>query len=124
MATAKKLPSGNWRVRVYDKDSKTYQSFTAPSKKEAEYAAQEYLNGKKPLTEKTIGESIDMYIKLKQRQLSPITVEKYENIKKNQLSDIFLNIRLKKITSVDIQEEINRLSEKNMLQKLLRTLTA
>ena len=33
MATAKKLPSGNWRVRAYDKKTDKYKSFTAPTKK-------------------------------------------------------------------------------------------
>ena len=34
MATAKKLPSGNWRVRAFDKKTDAYKSFTAPSKKQ------------------------------------------------------------------------------------------
>ena len=47
MATrAKKLPSGNWRVNLYigtDPDGKKrYKSFTAATKKEAEYQAAEY----------------------------------------------------------------------------------
>lgn len=33
VAKAKKLPSGNWRVQAYDKDTQKYKSFTAPSKK-------------------------------------------------------------------------------------------
>lgn len=47
MAKAKKLPSGNWRVRAYigtdSEGKKKYKSFTAPTKKEAEYLASEYL---------------------------------------------------------------------------------
>lgn len=42
MAKAKKLPSGNWRVQVYDSNTKKYKSFTAKTKKEAEYKAAEY----------------------------------------------------------------------------------
>jgi hypothetical protein len=38
MATAKKLPGGSYRVRVYDNDSKKYKSFTAPNKKLAKLA--------------------------------------------------------------------------------------
>ncbi len=45
MATAKKLPSGNWRVRAYDKKTKKYKSFTSTSKSKAEHMATEYLNG-------------------------------------------------------------------------------
>ncbi len=32
MATAKKLPSGSYRVRVYDKNTGKYKSFTAETK--------------------------------------------------------------------------------------------
>ena len=42
---AKKLPSGNWRVRLYvgKEDGKPkYKSFTASTKKEAEFAAAQY----------------------------------------------------------------------------------
>ena len=46
MAKAKKLPSGSWRVRVYDgktaEGKNIYKSFTAPAKKDAEYLAAEY----------------------------------------------------------------------------------
>lgn len=47
MATAKKLPSGAYRVRIFDhyetntdgERKAIYQSFTAPTKREAERAA-------------------------------------------------------------------------------------
>lgn len=45
MATAKKLPNGNYRVRVYDKSTGKYKSFTAQTKREAERAAAEWLSG-------------------------------------------------------------------------------
>ena len=51
MPKAKKLPSGSWRCRVYsykDADGKQhYESFTAPTKAEAEMMAAEYTAGKK-----------------------------------------------------------------------------
>ena len=50
MATAKKLPSGSYRVRVYDKITDKYKSFTAPTKREAERLANEYLDGKRVKT--------------------------------------------------------------------------
>lgn len=114
MATAKRLQSGNYRVRVYDKDTKKYKSFTAKTKKEAELMAAEFLNGKekKPLTEKAFFECIDDYIKLKSNILSPTTVDKYKNIKKNQLSEKILNSSLSQINQNAIQEEINKLSGK------------
>ena len=50
MAKAKKLPSGNYRVLLYEgmKDGKRqYASFTAETADEAEYQALEYKLGKK-----------------------------------------------------------------------------
>lgn len=45
MATAKQLPSGSWRCQVYagtaPDGKRQYRSFTAYTKKEAEYAALE-----------------------------------------------------------------------------------
>lgn len=119
MATARKLPSGSWRVRVYDSETKTYKSFTSKNpgkagKKEAEMMAQMYLNGKekKPLTEKTLGECIDDYIALKENILSPTTIDKYKNIKRNQLDKTFLSMGLSKINGVTVQSEVNRLAGK------------
>ena len=46
MATAKKLPSGSWRVQLYvgkgPDGKRQYLSFTRPTKKEAEYEALQY----------------------------------------------------------------------------------
>ena len=46
MATAKKLQSGNYRCRVYlgkENGKDVYKSFTAPTKKEAEFNANQFL---------------------------------------------------------------------------------
>ncbi len=113
MATAYKLPSGNYRVRVYDKDTGKYRSFTAEKKKQAELAAQEWLNGKAkaPLVEKRVGECIDDYIALKESLLSPTTIDKYRNIRKNQLSDDFLRMKLSDINGLVVQNEVSRLAK-------------
>ena len=51
MAKAKKLPSGSWRARAYsytDADGKKhYESFTAPTRAEAELKASEFMATKK-----------------------------------------------------------------------------
>ena len=51
MAKAKKLKSGNWRCLVYDytdeNGKRHYESFTAETKKEAEYLAAEFALNKK-----------------------------------------------------------------------------
>ena len=86
MPKAQKLPSGNWRVRVYDgKDQNgkdRYKSFTAPTKKQAEYLAAEYAATKKigeqASDDKTLAECYARYIEIKRNTLSPTTVLEYE----------------------------------------------
>lgn len=110
MAKAKKLPSGNWRVQAYDKDAKKYKSFTAPSKKEAELMALEWLNGKRQRSDgKTVGECIDDYINSKKNVLSPTTIDGYVRTKKNNLMEL-CGMSVSKLTSIDIQKHINKLA--------------
>jgi hypothetical protein len=65
---AKKLPSGNWRVRVQieSTDGKQhYKSFTAPSRKEVEFLASQFaLTQQQDLQPQamTIGKAVDSYI--------------------------------------------------------------
>ena len=47
MATPKKLPSGKWRVQVYDKDTRKRVSFTADTKRKADLLAIEWQEGKR-----------------------------------------------------------------------------
>ena len=69
MAKAKKTPSGRWRVLLYtgkdENGKRIYRSFTADSRREAEFAASEYAatnhNDGDP-SAMTVGEAIDKYI--------------------------------------------------------------
>lgn len=68
MATAKKLPSGAYRCLIFDhmEDGKRkYKSFTAATKKEAEYQATQYImqkeEQKKTLPEYTLYDAIGNY---------------------------------------------------------------
>ena len=66
MATAKKLPSGSYRVRAYDKATGKYKSFTAKTKKEAELMAAEWLNEKVHTdNEMTLWQTAENYINKK-----------------------------------------------------------
>ena len=75
MATAKKLPSGTYRVRVFDhyetsldgEKKAIYQSFTAPTKREAERAAAIWAANKTPQRPEniTVKAAIDKYIQEK-----------------------------------------------------------
>ena len=82
MASARKLPSGNWRVLVYTgkgaNGKRQYESFTASTKKQAEYLAAEFVAKRKYAVESmTVGEAIDRYIESKDAVLSPTTIAEY-----------------------------------------------
>ena len=106
------LPSGSWRIRVKDPVTGKRVSFTAPDQLEAETQALEFMTGRiqQAPSDRTIGDCIDEYIKVKNNILSPTTISRYKNIKRNQLSDEFLKVRLKKVTLPIVQKEINRLA--------------
>lgn len=111
---AKKLPSGNWRARAYytENGKKICKSFTAETKKEAEYLASMYLVKKKEKakTGLTVGEAIDDYINNKQNILSPSSIDSYKRIKKNNLMEL-CSIPLSKLESDIVQKHFNKLSQ-------------
>lgn len=118
MATAKQLPSGSWRVRVYDGELKKQISFTSDlpgkaGKAEAELMAREYLLGKrKSKTEvkvKTVGECIDDYISSKENILSPRTISEYRKSKVNDLLPL-CDKPVEDLTQTDIQKWVNALA--------------
>ena len=94
MATAKKLPSGAWRVQLYTgKDAngkRQYKSFTAPSKKEAEYLAAQYNIDKnfRSNSKMTFEQAARRYIESKRNILSPSTIRGYYAILRNYCSKI------------------------------------
>lgn len=95
MAKAKKLPSGNWRTQVYDytdnNGKRHYKSFTAATKKEAEYLAAEFsLNKKQQSTpcKYTLGTAIENYCDLKSNVLSPTTIREYRRMRTGYLVDL------------------------------------
>ncbi len=115
MAKARKLPSGNWRTKIYigkDFDGKNiYKSFTAETKKESEYMAAEYrmyLNTKTgSVLKMTLGDAMRSYCDLKESVLSPSTMRGYRSIIKSHLLPL-QSVRLDKLTKDMIQREINR----------------
>lgn len=116
MATARRLASGNFRVRVYigkNADGKPqYKSFTAPTKKEAEFLAAQYNQANVDVcrSELTLKQAIERYIKSKENVLSPSTVRGYYVVLKNYLSDL-MEMRIKKINAETIQEQFNEFAK-------------
>ena len=111
MARAKKLPSGSWRVQVYTgivDGKRKYISITAPTEKEANYAALQYQMGvdRKARVGKTVGEAIDDYIAMKDGVLSPTTIQAYKKYRKSYLQEL-MDVPIKKLTMTMVQTAIN-----------------
>ncbi len=117
MATPRKLPSGNWRVRVYDYTDesgvKRYRSFTADSRKECAAMAAEFAQNKNRIAagDLTVAEAIDEYIRVKSEVLSHSTIRGYQTQRKNYYKSIEY-LRIQTLTTSTIQEWINRLAGK------------
>lgn len=116
MAKAKKLPSGNWRVQVYshtDENRKRhYKSFTASTKKEAEYMAAEYqMSSHRDLSyeDLTLREAYERYIDSKSAILSPSTIAEYTRMKNKHFQNL-MPMKLSKIKAGLIQTAINEMS--------------
>lgn len=121
MPNAKKLPSGNWRVRVYSHtDSlgkKHYESFTASTKQQAEMLANKFLNDtdRSRSSDITIAECVKAYIDSNKGVLSPSTIDGY--IKDARRFEPISNLRIRKITTKDIQSFISSLSDRGLSPK-------
>lgn len=118
MATAKKLPSGSWRCLVFDhmdeSGKRHYKSFTALTRKEAEYAAAEYASGRSQTdtTENiTIAEALRRYIISKEGVLSPSTIRGYHAMCKNYYTDIG-GKSIRSIDNTTLQIWVSTLSSK------------
>lgn len=114
MANAVRLPSGRWRVKAYDykdKDGKEhYVSFTADTKKEAEYQALLFsMNKKKIKTENqdlTLEKAMLKYCEMKSNVLSPTTLANYKRLIYNAFKD-YLSLSIKKFDSELVQRWVN-----------------
>ena len=118
MATAKKLKSGTWRIRVYDgkvngKDH--YTSLTGATKKEVELKAAQYAVEQKERSfdRITVKEAVGRYITAKTGVLSPSTIRGYRQIEKTYLDlDSIGDKDIRKITSEDLQLFVSKLTMK------------
>lgn len=118
MAKAKKLPSGNWRVLAFagkdNEGNRQYKSFTASTKKEAEYMAAEFIMNQKAQDKSnmTIKKAVEEYIASKEHVLSPSTIKGYNNILNKKLS-LIAEIPIDDFSSVEAQNYINALAVEN-----------
>lgn len=110
---AKKLPSGNWRVNAYiGKDINGKQirkSFTAPTKKEAEFLASQYLITHKSndnYTDMLLSEAYNRYITSKENVLSPSTIRSYKQMARTHFLKL-MPYKLSVLTQEKIQRAVN-----------------
>lgn len=117
MAKAKKLPSGNYRVRAFigmdENGKKCYKSFTAPSKREAEFLAAEFVAKKKRsaalLADRTLADAYTRYIEVKANTLSATTVVEYQRSARRDFPEL-MPLRLSRITQEAVQSAVNVMS--------------
>ena len=117
MAKAKKLPSGSWRVQVYageENGKRKYKSFTAPSRKEAEYQAAEWARDRKEREQGniTVKEAIDRYIEAKKGTLAPSTYREYKKASERDLTALH-NVKIWDLTQERVQIVISEEAKKH-----------
>ena len=112
MATAKKLPSGSYRVNLYiGKDAngkRKYKSFTAKTKKAAEYLAAQYNQLKKENSSDSmlLRAAAENYINIKENVMSSATIRSYRAILRNDVPQL-MNTKLKDINQQLVQSVFN-----------------
>ena len=139
MANITKLPSGNFRARVFlgrDVNGKQiYKSFTADKEWKVLKAVEEYLEGGKEKPDNvernknniTVGKAIDEYIELKENVLAPSTIDGYKRIRRTRLKSI-MNIKASELDTLKMQRAVNEdaksLSRKSIKEAKALVLTA
>lgn len=113
MANAKKLPSGHYRCLVYagrnSAGKRIYKSFTAVTKKEAEFLAASWkMNADKDrnATFVHIDEAIERYIESKSNVLSPTTYRTYVSLKDHAFVAL-ADKNVFDLTTEDVQNLVN-----------------
>lgn len=140
MATAKKLPSGKWRVQLYcgkdENGKRIYESFTAPTKKEAERMAATFDGNRKQRAADraagriTLAQAMDEFIETcRATGKSPATINAYCSMRRTYGE--LLSMTLNTIRVQDVQQAINEWAKtqspktiRNRLSLLTPTLKA
>ena len=145
MATAKKLPSGSWRCKVFShkekiwddhnqqwKDKLIYASFTSDDKtlkgkKEVELRAAEFAASKqkKKLSNSgmTLGEAVDNYIQSCDGVLAASTIHGYRKIRRTAFQDI-MDIKLRDLDHETLRNAVNMESKRKIGNKKDKTISA
>ena len=112
--TARKLPSGNYNVQIYDytdhAGKQHYKSFTASTRREAERLAIEYQNrSRNHIADPTVSEALDGYITTKAPVLSPSTIRGYRQLQ-NRYYERLNHKHIHALTTMELQHFVSDLS--------------
>jgi integrase len=127
MATARKTPSGMWRVRSYsytdEQGKKHYASFTASTKAQAEQKAAAFDHKKrlKRRNDYTCSEAIGLYLEKLPGDISPSTLRGYHAIQKRILSHGIASIRINLLSDDDLQDFVNELQREGFSAKTVQS---
>jgi len=134
MATARLLPSGTWRIRVYShtnsEGKKIYESFTGVTKADAENKARKFANKKQRnnTTGMTVGQAVHGYLETKAGVLSPPTRRAYKDNIENHYGPL-MDKKIAKLTNTDMQKfivdlSVNKHLAKKTVENIYKQLTA
>lgn len=130
MATARKLPSGNYRVRAYVGpewgDKKGYKSFTAPTKAKAEKAASDFIDGHVGIHGSiTFRAAMEGFMKDRESTLSVTTYRSYFGMQQvlTERFEYFCGLDVNMIRSDNINDIINDLVSRGRSPKTVRNYT-
>ena len=123
-----KSPKKNVRVQAYwytdETGKRHYKSFTAPTKKQAKLLADKWKavhKDERPEEEQiTVHEAVKRYIEMKEGIISPSTQRGYEKELRCNLSGIFGNKIITKLTTPAVQLWISDLSRRGLSPKSIR----
>lgn len=109
--SAKRLPSGAWRVQVMVDGSRISVTDPDPKVAQAKAAAlkAKLTEASKAPTHLTVGAAIDRYIENKSGVLSPSTIAGYKRIRSNSLASL-ADVQLSTLTQAKVQHAISELS--------------
>lgn len=116
MATAKVLPSGRWRILVFDgieNGKKKYKSITADTKDEAELKAAVYKSDQSRKNSKagiTVEDAVKRYIDSKVSVLSPATIRGYRQMERTRYDSI-KDVNINDLDSEQMQKYISSVAQ-------------
>ena len=126
MATARKTPSGMWRIRCLaytdENKKKHYISITEPTKALAEQKAAQF-NHKKKLKKRhdfTCAEAVAQYLEALPADISPSTMRGYIAIQKRIAGHPIATMRINQVDDDDLQVFVNKMQKSGLSAKTVQ----